>query len=465
MLKYNPILDLADSYKLSHFAQYPKDTTKVYSYIESRGGENADTIFFGLQAFIQEYLTRPVTTAHIEEAEIAAKLHGVPFYKEGWELLVKKYNGFMPVRIRAVPEGTLVPTKNILVDVMNTDPDFYWLTSYIETALLRAVWYPTTVATRNFHIKKVIKAALHYTADTEDKLPVMLNDFGARGASSLETARLGGMGHLVNFAGTDNLAAVMACREYYGEEMAGVSIPAAEHSTMTSWQRDGEVAAYGNMVDQFADNGILAVVSDSYDIWNAVENIWGDELLEKVKNSGATVVVRPDSGDPITTPIEVIEKLMAKVGYTTNSKGFRVLPDYFRVIQGDGIGPNEITEILDGMTRRNLSADNIAFGMGGGMLQKLDRDTQKFAMKCSAIKADGKWIDVYKDPITDPGKQSKRGRMTLYRDGDRIFTNRTDKPKGWVDTCVEMMETVYECGKVTRYETLAEIRARVDANL
>lgn len=461
--RFNPILDLTDSYKMSQWEQYPPGTEYVYSYIESRGGENSDTIFFGLQAFLREYLSVPVTKADIEEAALFAAGHGEPFNRDAWESLVSSYGGYYPVRIRAVPEGTLVPTKNVICDIVNTDPEFFWLTSYIETALLRAVWYPTTVATRNFGMKRDIAQAMRLTSDSMEGLDLKLNDFGARGASSLETARIGGLAHLAVFTGTDNMAAVRMGQAVYDEPMAGFSIPASEHSTMTSWGRDAESAAYLNMVEKFANGGILAVVSDSYDLFNAVENFWGGELLETVKNSGATIVVRPDSGDPVTTPVQVIELLMEKAGYTTNSKGYKVLPDYFRVIQGDGIGPQEVRDILDLMARKELSADNIVFGMGGGMLQKLDRDTQRFAMKCSAVYVNGKgWVDVFKDPVTDPGKASKKGRLDLKTDGTRIYTDRQDTNREWKDQEISLMQVVYNNGVLENETTLSKVRERIN---
>ena len=183
-----------------------------------------------------------------------------------------------------------------MVQVINTDPRVPWLTSYIETALLRAIWYPTTVATISYGIKEIIKEYLDQTSDdTKAQLPFKLHDFGARGTSSQESAMLGGMAHLVNFQGTDTLSAIVGARRYYNANMAGFSIPASEHSTMTSWGKEGETDAYTNMIKQFAGEGkIFAVVSDSYDIYNAVSNIWGITLKEEVKKSGATLVIRPD---------------------------------------------------------------------------------------------------------------------------------------------------------------------------
>jgi nicotinamide phosphoribosyltransferase len=407
-----------DSYKSSHYLQYPPKSEFVSSYIEARGGEYDKTLFFGLQAFIKEYLLTPVTQENIDEAKAIITAHGLPFNQEGWQYILDKYNGFLPIEISAVKEGTLIPLKCPLVQVINTDPKVPWLTSYIETALLRAIWYPTTVATLSYSIKRIIKTYLEETSNNiEAELPFKLHDFGARGVSSNESAMLGGMAHLLNFKGTDTLSAIIGAKKYYHADMAGFSIPASEHSTMTSWQREGEADAYSNMIKQFASVGkIFAVVSDSYDIYNAVKNIWGEKLKEQVKSSGSTVVIRPDSGEPIKIVLDIIKILHSKFGATINSKGYFVLDNSVRIIQGDGVDIKVIRDILEILKENGYSADNIAFGMGGGLLQVVGRDDFRFAMKASAIRVDGAWRDVYKDPITDSGKRSKRGQLALSED-------------------------------------------------
>lgn len=447
-----------DSYKVSHFAQYPAGTAFVSSYIESRGGVYPQTVFFGLQAFLKEYLSQPISAADIDEAEVISAAHGVPFNRPGWEHILKVHNGFLPIEIEAVAEGSVVPTGNVLVQVMNTDSDCAWLTSYIETALLRAIWYPTTVATVSWNCRNIIARYLSETADSSEGLPYKLHDFGSRGASSEESAALGGLAHLVNFMGTDTLSAIMAARRYYGADMAGFSIPAAEHSTITSWGRDGESAAYANMLKQFGGEGrLVAVVSDSYDLWNAIDNLWGDELKAQVEQMGGTLVVRPDSGEPVEVVPMAIEKLMAKFGYRTNSKGYRVLPDCVRLIQGDGVCAASIDAILSAMKFQGLSADNVAFGMGGELLQKVNRDTQKFAMKASAALVNGEWCDVYKDPVTDPGKRSKRGRLALIRDEQGYRTvNRSDASQG------NLLVPVFRNGRLLREWSLDQVRANVN---
>jgi nicotinamide phosphoribosyltransferase len=458
-LSHNLILN-TDSYKVSMDRQYPQGTTGVYSYIESRGGRYDRTVFFGLQAFIKEYLLEPITQSDIDIADEILTAHGEPFNREGWEYILSEHNGYLPVIIRAVPEGTVVPVKNVLATIENTDPKAFWLTTWLETALLRAIWYPTTVATQSWTIKQVIKDYLEKTGDPS-LIDFKLHDFGARGVSSLESAAIGGAAHLVNFMGSDTISGVLYAREYYGAGVAGFSIPAAEHSTITSWGREGELDAYRNILTQFAKPGsIVAVVSDSYDVYNAAEKLWGEALRQQVVDSGATVVIRPDSGDPVEVNRKLIEILGSKFGYTTNSKGFKVLNNV-RLIQGDGVNENTIRTILGSFQAYGYSADNIAFGMGGALLQQVDRDTQRFAMKCSSACINGEWRDVQKDPVTDPGKKSKAGRVTLWTSGGE-FQSAVDQPRGWTDRGFEWndaLNEVYRDGRLLIDWEFSEIRA------
>lgn len=449
----NNIILNADSYKYSQFNQYPAGTLYVYSYIESRGGKYDATVFFGLQAFIKEYLLDPITAEMIDEAEAIITAHGEPFNRAGWEYILAEHDGYLPVEIHAVEEGTIVPVSNILASIVNTDPNCYWLTSFLETALLRAIWYPTTVATNSHEIKKVILDALERTGDPST-IGFKLHDFGARGVSSLESAGLGGAAHLVNFQGTDTIEALLYARRYYGADMAGFSIPAMEHSTVTSWGRDNEVDSYRNMLKQNAKpGGLVACVSDSYDIFNACE-LWGTVLKQDVIDSGATVVIRPDSGHPATVVLECAKILAKNFGTTINDKGYKVLNNV-RIIQGDGINIDSIKEILQNLEAEGFSADNVAFGQGGALLQIVNRDDQRFAMKCSAAYIEGKgWVDVFKDPITDSGKRSKKGLLKLVKTSNGFETQQLNTSEE-----VDLLNLVYADGSLMRNITFDEVRA------
>jgi nicotinamide phosphoribosyltransferase len=452
----NRLID-SDSYKASHYLQYPPGTEYISSYIESRGGEYDFTLFFGLQGYLKRYLNKPITRREIDEAEEITLAHGLPFNRAGWDHILNKHGGRLPISIQAVKEGTVLPTKNVLVQVVNTDPQVPWLTSFMETALLRSIWYATTVATRSKHIKNIIKTALDKTSDDpEGQIGFKLHDFGFRGVSSRESGMIGGTAHLVNFMGSDTMGALYYARKYYGASMAGFSIPASEHSTITSWGKAKEAEAYRNMIEQFGQPGkLVAVVSDSYDIYNAIDKIWGDSLKQQVIDSGATIVVRPDSGDPTKVPVECVVRLANAFGATTNKKGYLVLPPCVRVIQGDGINEHSIKAIIAGLMDQGFSIDNIAFGMGGELLQTPNRDTLKFAMKASAIKtSSGYWKPIYKDPITDSGKQSKRGRLALIKEGGNYSTVREEERAGGTN----LLEPVYLNGKILRNQTLDDIR-------
>ncbi|MBE9242395.1 nicotinate phosphoribosyltransferase [Synechocystis salina] len=447
----NLILDV-DSYKVSHWLQYPPDTTAMYSYVESRGGKYPITVFFGLQYILKRYLIQSIQPWMVEEANSLLTAHGLPFNYEGWRYIAEDLKGRLPVRIKAVPEGSIIPIHNVLMTVESTDTKVFWLVSWLETLLMR-VWYPTTVATQSWHLKKLIYESLLRTADDPDsEINFKLHDFGARGVSSLESSGIGGLAHLVNFQGSDTVQALVYGQKYYNSPMAAYSIPAAEHSTITAWGREGEVLAYQNMLTQFAKSGsVLAVVSDSYDLWNAIDHLWGDYLREQVLDSGATVVIRPDSGNPMEIVAKTLEKLEARFGSTLNSKGYRVL-NAMRVIQGDGVDEESITAILKKTESLGFSSTNLAFGMGGALLQKVNRDTQKFAMKCSEVTVAGEAIPVYKDPITDPSKASKKGRLSLVKNefGYQTVSNSSE----------DLLEVVYENGQLLQGQSLDTIRQR-----
>lgn len=460
------ILTLTDSYKPSHWKQYPVGTSKVYSYLESRGGKFDNTMFYGLQYFIKRYLTGKVVTEEgIQRAKKFWTAHLGPglFNEKGWRHILDKHDGRLPVRIKAIPEGSVVKTGNVLVTVENTDPEVPWLTNYLETLLLQ-VWYPTTVGTLSREIKKVLVSYLKKTTsyDSEGVKSIasfMLHDFGFRGVSSVESAGLGGSAHIVNFLGTDTVVGILLAQEFYNtENPLAFSIPASEHSTITSWTEPFEVKAFENMLDQYP-TGLVACVSDSFDIIRACRDYWGTALKEKILSRDGRLVIRPDSGDPVQTLKQVFHILWDKFGGAINEKGFKVLDSHIRVIQGDGVNYESIIEILDMMVKEGFSVENIAFGMGGSLLQKVDRDTQKFAFKCSSIVIDGEEIEVRKNPIeiNERGervtsfKKSKGGRLK-YSQGSTIEHSH--------DEIGDELVEVFLDGYIQKEWTFEEIRER-----
>ncbi len=454
MLTKNIIM-LSDSYKVGHWGQYPKGTTNVYSYFESRGGLFPETVFFGLQYMLKTYLSTPITKEMVDYAdEFYAAHFGSKslFNRKMWDHIVNKHGGKLPVRIKAVPEGTVVKTHNVLMTIENTDPECAPLTNYLET-ILSQIWYPTTVATLSREMKKLIVRSLEKTGDPS-LIPFKLHDFGFRGVSSVESAGLGGAAHLVNFMGTDTVAGLLVARDFYSEPMAGFSIPASEHSTITSWGQEYEANAMKNMIDQYGDYPYYACVSDSFDIYRACSQYWGGELKDKVMNAKGTLVIRPDSGTPHEVVVKCLDILGEKFGYSVNLKGYKVLNPKVRMIQGDGVDYEGMRKVLVEMERNGWSTDNIAFGSGGGLLQKLNRDTQKFAFKCSAATVNGVDRNVFKNPVTDGGKTSKKGRMSLVlKNGELTTVLKPDAPG-------DVLELVYENGEILKTSTFAEIRER-----
>src|SRR5215469_3552399 len=455
-----------DSYNFTHWKQYPPETSGIYSYLESRGGMFSNTVFFGLQYYLKAYLEGPrFTQADIEQAHAFCQQHfGSPLFNlRGWMRLFEKHHGLLPVRIKAVPEGTVVPLQNVLVTIENTDPEFPWLTNYLETLLMK-VWYPTAVATLSREIKKIIGGFLERTGDP-CLLPFKLHDFGYRGVSSEETAAIGGAAHLINFLGSDTVAGIVLLQDYYGATaMPGFSIPASEHSTITAWGKAHELDAYRNMLEAYP-SGLVACVSDSYNVYNACEKLWGELLKPDIVHRNGTLVIRPDSGDPVPVLTKVFEILGEKFGYETNAKGYRVLPPCVRVIQGDGVNMFTIQNMLYQLSKfSGWSADNLAFGMGGALLQQLNRDTQKFAFKCSAAEINGKWQPVFKDPVTDPGKNSKHGRLALVEAEPGEFRT-LEEVAGNSFASEDRLVTVFENGKILLSYDLDSIRERAQVLL
>ncbi|MDB4975883.1 MAG: nicotinate phosphoribosyltransferase [Myxococcaceae bacterium] len=468
-LAYSVVSD-TDSYKLSHWNQYPPGVSRMMSYFEARGGELDTCTLFGLQYLLHAYLSQPITRAQVAEQKAFSALHGEPFNERGWLRIVEHYQGRLPVRIRAVPEGTVVPVSNALLTIESVDdPECAWLVSWLETMLVR-LWYPSTIAIMSRESKRILQHYLTLSADDPaGELGFKLHDFGARGVSCLEQSRLGTAAHLLSFFGSDTLEGIRTANHYYGAAMAGFSIPATEHSTITMWGEEHEEQAYESYVRKYLVERqtapgvakLAACVSDSFDVYRAIDQYWcGPRILPLIQQSGGTLVIRPDSGDPLEVLPRIFEILEARVGMRINSKGYKVLPDYFRVIQGDGIDRHSMRAILEKLTSLQISASNISFGSGGGLLQKVNRDTQKWAFKCCHAVVNGQAVDVRKRPVTDPGKRSKAGRLDLIRTAQGFET--VALPEGLDAHPESAMVTVFDQGRITYDTTFAACRARME---
>lgn len=450
-----------DSYKMSHYQIFADNIESSFYHIIARGGDYDEIVPFGMQYYIKEYLTKPISQSNIDEAEQICKLHGVPFNKEGWQHILSDHDGFLPLRIRCVPEGTPIPVKNVIATIETTCKKCFWVAGYMETLLLK-IWYPTTIASRSRAIRKIIMAALEKSSDDpKSEIDFKLNAFGYRGNSSEESARIGGCAELISFRGSDTIAGVLCARDYYHCPMAGFSIPATEHSVITSFGKENELEAYRKFLKVYAKPGaLIACVSDSYDLWRCIKDIWCGVLKEDIINSGATLVVRLDSGDPLETVPKALQMLDDGFGHTINTKGYRVL-NYVKILQGDGIDEHSLKGILDLMLEKGYSATNIAFGCGAGIIQKLDRDTCRFACKMSSATIDGVETNVFKDPSTDHSKASLSGRLDLIRSRDyntyhTVVLKDGERANPWT-----AMQTVYDGhGKLLIDDSLDLIRTR-----
>ncbi len=473
------IITLSDSYKYSQSTQYPENMVKMFDYAEARSNKvYPATIFFGLQYIIEKYLTTPITLVDIFEAEGFALAHGEPFNRDGWIHILKKHDGYLPVKIRAVQEGLLIPTQNVLFTIESTDEEVPWIVGFLETLLLK-VWYTSNIATRSYYVKELIRKYWEKSVneDTQVGIDFAYHNFGDRGSSSVESAGIGGVAHLTQFKGTDNFNSLKYARRYYGADIAGFSIPASEHSTVTSWGKDNEFDFYDSHLENFKDKVMIACVMDSYDYLKAVDYITKGEFKEKVESDEyPKFIIRPDSGDPvdmISKTLEIME--MNKVKITINTKGYKEF-DKYGILWGDGIDDTVMEKILELLKKRKYAASVVAFGSGGWLMQAHDRDSQGWAVKCSSITVDeggplddgtnvGVWEpflvnrDVFKDPITAKSKKSKKGRITLWynHDSKEYFTDNVDfKTNDFPVT--DMLNTVYENGKVNLTWTLEQVR-------
>jgi nicotinamide phosphoribosyltransferase len=422
------LINLSDSYKFSHFNQYPKGTEIIHSYLAPRGGEYEKVVMHGLPYILKEYLSKPNLWANtVSESEQLAKAHGVPFNREGWEYVEKLR--YLPIEIKALPEGTIVGNKEPLLTIENTDPNCAWLVGYLETLLLK-IWYPVTVASKSYHVRQILERFWKPTGSIAG-VDFAYHNFGDRGSSSVESAAIGGVAHLTQFKGTDNFNALTLSNEYYDGKYQGYSIPASEHSTVTSWGQENEFEMIKAYLKSYKNSsfGLIACVLDSYNIWKATDFVTSGEMKAKIESADYPIfVIRPDSGVPEVV-IEKILGIMAnnEVAYEINLNNNKKVFKKYRIIWGDGITPQTIAKILTLGNSLGYSPENFAFGSGGDLMQNVNRDTCKFAMKCSAIKVNGEWRDVYKDPITDQGKASIRGKVedsrfvTVFKNGEILI--------------------------------------------
>lgn len=405
-----------DSYKFTHPALYPNGTTEVYSYMEDRIPATESTMLVGLQYYIQRYLTKPASYGffNVERLKRQHLAHfGFPLDPKVESSMIQiNKQGYLPIQIDAIPEGLMVPGGTPKFTIFNTEDHAFWLPNYLETLLMK-VWYPSTVATTSYQCRKIFEKYLS-TCDDKSCINFMLQDFGYRGASSEESAEIGGFAHLVNFMGSDTFAAIDFAEDYYGAtEMPCFSVAASEHTCTIAWGKAHEADMYEHALDTYPDS-ILSLVADSYDVENAIDNIFGVKLIEKIKQRKQPLVIRLDSGDPVLGVMKALMKLGQKFGTYTNNAGFTMLR-YVKILQGDGVNPKMIDMILSNMHTFGWSMQNIVFGMGGALLQRTDRDVNRVAIKGSHVIINGENFPIRKEVLSQPDKASKAGKFYVSR--------------------------------------------------
>lgn len=453
-----------DSYKFSHPFAYADGIKAMSSYGEARVRGSQIIIPFGMQFLLKRYLTQTITMADVEFAEQFSVAHfgRKLFDRAGWEKVVTHYDGKLPLIIRAVPEGTPIQGSQPIYTVTVLDEDLYWMSAGFETMIQRAVWYPTTIATMDHAIKQKIRQHYESTGANMGLLPFALHDFGGRGVTCAEQAEIGGAAHLVSFMGSDTVEGVLAANFYYKEAMAGFSVYATEHSIECSFGggTDAAIAYIRKQLSNAVPGGIISIVIDGYDVYREAEllcTVFRDEIIA----SGCKVVFRPDSGDMMEVVPRILRMQELAFGTKITKQGYKQI-QYVGVIQGDGVDHLAITSLLGKVTAvLGYSADCVLFGSGGALLQKVNRDTFKFAQKACAVLTDSGWQGIAKNPVTDPGKKSKEGVLTLVRSKmtGELMSARLDL--GPLDSDFEdAMQLVYHTGQLFNETTLAEVRAR-----
>jgi nicotinamide phosphoribosyltransferase len=468
--KHNIIL-ATDSYKASHHRMLPDGLEYMESYFESRGGEFPFILFFGLQYFIKSYLVgKQVTVEKLEAARQFYAPHlGNPdiFNYEGWKYILDTYDGVLPIKIYSVREGSIVPTSNMMFKVKSSDENCVWLCNWIETLLMK-VWYPCTIATNSMAGGEILEMHMAKSG-MSGNVNFLLHDFGYRGVTSEEQAWLGGAAHLLTFNGSDNIAGVRMLMEFYNAPMCAFNIPASEHSVMCAGGMENEIDTYRRILKRYP-SGYLSLVSDTWDIYNVCKFLSEDEEIRNmILNRDGKLVIRPDSGDPATVLEQCLELLAEGFGFTVNEKGYKVLNPKIGLIQGDGINIHSMNSILNYLEHKGWSIDNLVFGSGGGLLQNVNRDTCKFAIKASMVIVNGKKINIFKDPVTAKGtKTSKTGELhLLWNDTEGYRTYSTEQIEAVrekspnIDLGRDMMEMVYCNGELLIDQTYEEIIARI----
>ena len=480
----NPLL-LTDGYKVDHRRQYPQNTSLVYSNWTPRKSriEGIDeVVFFGLQYFIKKYV--------IEEFENN-------FFNRPKEEVTKEYTrrinnylgenavgiahiealhdlGYVPISIKALPEGVSVPIRVPMFTLYNTKEEFFWLTNYFETILSTTIWMPCNSATIAKQYRQILDKYAEETSSATDFVDWQGHDFSMRGMAGLEAAMISGAGHLLSFTGTDTIPCIDFLEKYYNadsdKELIGGSVAATEHSVMCMGTTEGEYETFRRLILEVYPKGVVSIVSDTWDLWQVLTD-YLPQIKEEIAAREGKVVIRPDSGDPVDiicgnpkgkseAEIKgVIELLWDTFGGTTNDKGYKELIPQIGAIYGDSITLERATQICERLKAKGFASTNVVLGIGSYTYQYNTRDTFGFAMKATYGEVEGEGREIFKDPITDDGtKKSAKGLMQVkLANGKYILTDQVS----WEEEADSEFKEIFRDGKLLIDDSLAEIRKRV----
>jgi len=493
-MKLIPTL-IADFYKISHRVQYPSNTEYVYSTWTPRSGKLLPqvpvVVAFGMQGFVKEFLI---------------DFFNDNFFNRSKEEVINEYSryvrhclfdpnphtkhiedlhdlGYLPLKIMALDEGTLVPFRVPMMTVENTDPRFFWLTNYIETLASANLWKPATTASIAKVYKDMLTAYAVETVGDSGFVMFQGHDFSLRGMSGIEDGARAGVGHLLSFVGTDTIPAIQYAEQYYGanieKELVGCSVNASEHSVMCCGKPEGELETYRRLIQDVYPTGIVSLVSDTWDLFNVVTNILPQlKPIIMARNGGEgsidKVVIRPDSGNPAdilcgdpSAPVGspeskgVVELLFEIFGGTTNELGYKVLDSHIGTIYGDAITIDRCREICERLKAKGFATTNVVYGIGSYTYQYLTRDSLGFAMKATSVTINGEQQAIFKDPKTDSGtKKSALGRVEVSKDENGKL-RLTDDSTGHMVQELNLLTPLFVDGKLVKETTLADIRKKL----
>ena len=489
---------MTDGYKLDHRRQYPKGTEYVYSNWTPRSNEyfpqaKDGAVVFGIQYFIKKYLIDYFNNEFFgvsEDKAVKTFKRRVDTFLGENEVGVEHIRalhrlGYLPIRIKALPEGSICPIRVPMLTIVNTHPDFFWITNFLETLMSCELWLPMTSATTARVYRKELERHAAKTGFSKDiELGFLCHDFSMRGMAGLDASMTSGMGHLTSFVGSETIPAIDALEKYYNanadNEIIAMTVPATEHSVMCAGGLEDEFGTFKRLITEVYPKGFVSIVSDTWDLWKVVTD-YLPKLKYEILSRDGRLVVRPDSGDPVeiicgykaeereeltfeenASPNVrgVYEILWDTFGGTINEYGYKVLDPHIGIIYGDSITIERQREIYRRLEEKGFAATNLVLGIGSYTYQYRTRDSLGFAMKATWCQINGEAKEIFKQPKTDSGmKNSLKGLIQVLKDDKGVYYANDCVSKAEED--VSCLTTVFLDGKLTKEFSLNEIRERL----